>query len=70
MNFTARVISHEIGQSWGLRLSLRFEGHGQSYSLSGGVLRGAMTMLEVNAGEIPLKEFRPVHKQAVQNHFL
>jgi hypothetical protein len=70
MNFLADLITHEIGHSLGLRHGLRFDGQGSSYSLSGGVLRGVMTMLEVNGGEIPLKNFGPVHKETIRRHFL
>ena len=70
MNFLADLITHEIGHSRGLRHGLRFDGGGQSYSLSGGLLLGVMTTLEVSGGEIPLKNYGPVHKETIQRHFL
>lgn len=70
MNFMADLITHEVGHSLGLRHGLRFDAAGSSYSLGGGVLRGVMTMLEVNGGRIPLKMFGPVHNETIQRHFL
>jgi hypothetical protein len=70
MNFLADLITHEIGHSLGLRHGLRFNPSDSSYVLDSSVLKGAMTMLFVRGGQIPLKKFGPVHKQTIQNHFL
>lgn len=70
MNFLADLITHEIGHSLGLRHGLRFKPSDSSYVLDSSVLKGAMTMLFVRGGEIPLKTFGPVHKQTIQTHFL